>query len=126
MRKLLLFLFMCVCTGVNAQRIDKPGEPYYYYIETILSTGGEISVSFSDNEKYYVRYTIIDENEDVVHFKNDAEVLNFMSKRGWDFVYVTSTANQFYCFRKLVTNDNDIHKDFKLVKTPYKKKNKKD
>jgi hypothetical protein len=125
MRKLLLFLLLCVCTGVYAQRIDKPGEPYYYYIETIRS-GDEISVFISDNEKYTIRYTIIDENEDVVHFKNDADVLNYMSKRGWEFVYVTSTANQFYCFRKLVLNDNDIYKDFKLVKSPYKKKTKKD
>ena len=125
MRKLLLFLLMCVCTWVNAQRIDKPGEPYYYYIETIHS-GDEISVFISDKEKYTIRYTIIDENEDIVRFKNDADVLNYMSKRGWEFVYVTSTANQFYCFRKLVLNDNDIYKDFKLVKSPYKKKTKKD
>lgn len=125
MRKLLLFLLLCVCTGVYAQRIDKPGEPYYYYIETHFSSG-EITIYITDNERYTTFYTIIDENEDVLHFKNHAEVMNFMSKRGWDFVYVTSTANQFYCFRKLVLNDNDIYKDFKLVKSPYKKKTKKD
>ena len=110
MRKILLFIVLCCCINVCAQRVDKPGEPYDYYCyiywETTL-VKDKIYVVFPGQE----RKRLVDEEGKAIKFKNSVEVLTYFSKRGWVFVSDSSG----YRMKKSVTSDEQAleHLNFK-------------
>lgn len=83
----------------GAQRVDKPGEPYYIYSKsTGITDGMLISIAGLCKEEY-----IVDENNKKIKFISDEDFITFMSKRGWD--YVEKVGITGYLFRKKVTSD---------------------
>ena len=64
---------------LNAQRVDKPGEPYEAYCKvdfTLYST-----IDFGDKKFYIAK----EKPKDII-FKNDIDGLQYMAKRGWALV----------------------------------------
>ena len=119
MRKLFLFLLLCVCTGVSAQRIDKPGEEYDYFC-TIFKQYGEknVLIFIQNSSKAYV---LLDENDEPIDFKNIANILTYMSKRGWEHVTTNLADTGESLMKKRVTKDEDALKNLNLAEIPYKK-----
>ena len=81
MKKLILFLFFMLPMVVNAQRIDKPGEPYEFFCVVVKGVGNSASISFSSkNYSYRNLYN------NGAGFDNEADIINYMTKRGWQYV----------------------------------------
>lgn len=121
MRKLLLFLFMCVCTGVNAQRIDKPGEPYDYYckIRVIRNNIGIIEIPNSDSS-----YKFVDEKGENIKFNNHSDLLLYMSKRGWDHVETYTIIDNYTLesiIKKKVNKDDEATNNINISERKEKK-----
>ena len=56
---------------------------------------------------------ICNEKGERIEFKNMVDVMNYMSKRGWDFVDSKINPNgsvYYYMFRKLVKSDEEAKK----------------
>lgn len=99
MKKVLFILMMMLPMVVNAQRVDKPGEPYYIFCElTNYTDDAHISISHITKENY-----LIDETGKKIKFKSHADALTYMSKRGWEYVEKTEVGK--FMLRKLVKSD---------------------
>ncbi|SHL73286.1 hypothetical protein SAMN04488494_0595 [Xylanibacter ruminicola] len=94
--------------AVNAQRIDKPNEPYYIYCGIDIQTDVQIVIG----EDEYV-FNIIDNNGEKLKIEKPANIRTYMSKRGWD--YVEKSGPYSYVFRKKVLSDDEAFSDFKLM-----------
>ena len=113
MRKLLLFLFICVCTGVYAQRVDKQGEEYDYYCQVYVDGAyGRIITMNTATLEFFI-YKDDGEKES---FINDTALLTYMSKRGWCYVdrtdarisgSINNGLTSVYLMKKRVRSDED-------------------
>ena len=103
MKKLVLLLFMFVSVSASAQRIDKPGEPYYAYCQFQLSSN-LVSIILAKDTKPEVLY---DENGKILKISR-MEAMNYVSKRGWEFVFVIDEDRHLYLFKKKVKSDKEI------------------
>lgn len=103
MKNLVLLLFLLVTIPVSAQRIDKPGEPYYAYCELYLSNN-LVYLVMSKNTKTEL---LCDDNGEVLKLSR-MEAINYMGKRGWEFVCVLEHNIEFYLFKKKVKSDKEI------------------
>lgn len=97
MKKLLLLLLMMLPMVADAQRVDKPGEPYEFFcvlkVETLYTN---ITVNDSQRE-------LLDDNGKRIQFWNPANAINYMTKRGW--LYVEKIDEKRFIFKKTVTSD---------------------
>ena len=102
---------MMMPMAVNAQRIDKPGEPYDYYCE-VFAENGKLAISFDSRKSH--EYIYGDDNK--VLTINRIEVINYMSKRGWEYVDKISTHADFdhMLFKKKVVSDEQALEFFNL------------
>lgn len=92
--------------SANAQRVDKPGEPYDVYCAVEI-IGESINIG-DDQEKYY----LCDENGNKIKFEQNIQAMSYMGKRGWEVIQISGDA---VYFKKKVTNDKETYANLKLV-----------
>ena len=66
-------------------------------------------------------YVLLDENDEPIDFKNIANILTYMSKRGWEHVTTNLADTGESLMKKRVTKDEDALKNLNLAEIPYKK-----
>ena len=93
--------------SVSAQRVNGPAKPYDYYCYVrVLGWNGEISYPGDSNWA-----TLMDDGGKKLKFKNDAELLNYMSKRGWTYV---DMKDDKYLMKIEVKNDKQVYNQLNL------------
>ena len=122
MKKVLFLLMMTLPMVADAQRVDKPGEPYdvYCLVDGVYGTlSCQPKLYF--NEKLSEVY-LCDDNNIRIEFGCQSDFLNYLSKRGWLYV-ANGTTSSSLVLRKQVTNDNQItdHLNLKSLKESKKK-----
>ena len=105
----MLFITLPAC----AQRIDKPGEPYDYYIEVIVEHRTTYSIKalikLPGDEEFY---TITDEKHKTIFFTGLDDIINYMSNREWQYIDFKSYLNiDFLLFKKKITDKNQVSKN---------------
>lgn len=119
MRKLFVLILAMLPLVCSAQRVDKPGEPYYVYCEISSSVLSQVTIKVNKQE-----YWIAKEKWGDIKFENEADVLSYMSKRGWEYVEGNQAIGGRYILKKSVVYDDETLKYLELV--PTKKKKSKD
>ena len=127
MRKALVILFSLVCLSSSAQDTTENEKSYYYYLQMhpFAWVGGkewrgEICLDGFDP------YFICDDNNEKMVFLGPMQIVNFLSKIGWEFVTFESVGGHFYyIFRKLVIKDEDAKLGMNLLTSDEIKKAKK-
>ena len=119
---------MClVSLSVHSQNIKNDGKPYAFYCQLVgfRNLAGQLRLKVLwDNmgDENNLR----DENGKKIEFQTMVDAMNYMSKRGWDYVecvtYKDGASNVVhYIFRKFVTTDAEA-KDGLYFETDFKKK----
>ena len=109
--KKILFLLMMLPMMANAQRVDKPGEPYEYFCILKVEVG-YTSLSFSS--KNWGFRELLDENDKRLGFSNGADAVNYMTKRGW--IYVDHIDSKTFIIKKIVSSDEQAKEYLNLEK----------
>lgn len=136
MRKILFIVLLFVCTWISAQRVDKPGEPYDYFCEIMLTNDDKALIFLPDWDDNAPQILCDKENEPIV-FKNEKDMLVYMSKRGWVYLEkvihdlhgpLLSVSKKAYFMKKVVTDDKQCTEKInpQTVDTNKKKKSKKE
>lgn len=114
MKNLVFVLLMFLPVVSNAQRIDKPGEPYDAFC-TVRYPPAEIPTVSIPN----YRGLLYDKDGNYIKFEDLSSFFTYMSKIGWTFVkdFVRDT----YLFKKQVYSDDEI-KNGMFFKEDFKKK----
>lgn len=100
---------------LRAQRIDKPGEPYYVYCRVnYVSSQMEICLDGQVTYPY-----IVDENGMKIKFDTRLAAIAYMSKRGWEYVESQGIEP---IFKKKVTSDDQASEHLNLQTKKDKKK----
>lgn len=125
MRKILLLFLLCISIGVNAQRIDKPGEPYDYFCNIQLGGDNDGIIHFPKKESM----VICDSLNNPIRFESLGDVLVYMTKRGWEYVDIDS--GKFWgltvtlaLIKKEITDDSQSM-EYLFLKPKYGKRKKK-
>jgi len=128
MKKVLLFaLFAVFSLVVNAQNYKNDGKPYAFYCQLVgfknLAAQLRLKVLWNNMKD---ENNLRDENGKKIEFNTMVDAMNYMSKRGWDYVecvtYKEGTNNVVhYIFRKYVTNDEEA-KEGLYFESYFKKK----
>lgn len=128
MKKVLLFaLFAVFSLVVNAQNYKNDGKPYAFYCQLVgfknLAAQLRLKVLWNNMKD---ENNLRDENGEKIEFNTMVDAMNYMSKRGWDYVecvtYREGTNNVVhYIFRKFVTNDEEA-KEGLYFESDFKKK----
>lgn len=128
MKKVLLFaLFAVFSLVVNAQNYKNDGKPYAFYCQLVgfknLAAQLRLKVLWNNMKD---ENNLRDENGKKIEFTTMVDAMNYMSKRGWDYVecvtYKEGTNNVVhYIFRKYVTNDEEA-KEGLYFESDFKKK----
>ena len=110
MKKLiLLFLFMLTSFTLSAQNYKNDGKPYYFYCQmtAFMNLAGKLRLTLQwDNQLY--DENLRDENGKKIEFASVVDMLNYMSKRGWELNQTYTIQNVVrFLFRKLVTTDEE-------------------
>lgn len=108
MKKLILFLFFMLPMVVNAQRIDKPGEPYEFFCEVKCDASGFVAISFQNKSDWYRQ--LYNEDGKRLSWKSPTQAINYMTKRGWK--YVECINEKSYLFKKTVSSDEQAMEFF--------------
>lgn len=114
MKKIIVILMMMLPMVVNAQRVDKPGEPYDYFV-TVKGIQ-----NMSKKIKYFIEWpddkiarTPYDSDGNKVEFYSYTNMFLYMSKRGWSFVsQFTYDGVLNFVFKKAVTSDKQAKEYF--------------
>jgi len=127
MRNVLLILFALVCLNSSAQNTTEKEQPHYYYLQLhpFAWVGGkewrgEICLDGYDP------YIICDENNERMVFSGPMQIVNYLSKIGWEIVTFENVSGQFYyLFRKLLIKDEEARAGMNLLTSDEIKKTKK-
>ena len=127
MRKTLFVLFTLACLNASAQGIGDTNKSYYYYLQMFpLSYVGSKSWKahiWMDDQEPYV---ICDDNNEQKKFAGAMQIVNFLSKAGWEYVSRDNINGQLhYIFRKLVQSDEDAKIGLNLLTSDDIKRKKK-
>ena len=107
MKQLFLCLMFCYTLSVSAQRVNESAKSYDYFCYVrVLGWDGEISYPGDSNWA-----TLLDDDGKKLKFKNDADLLNYMSKRGWKYV---DMKDDKYLMKIEVTNDKQVYNQLNL------------
>lgn len=108
MKKIFILLaFAIIVIAANAQNYKNDGKPYYFYCEMTAqqNLGGQLRLTIQW-DKQRANENLRDENGKKIEFNSVVEMINYMSRRGWDLTqtYQYDRVVRFL-FRKLVTTD---------------------
>lgn len=102
MKRLLLVLFICFPLMSHAQNVAKPGEPYEVYCEFSL---GLKSATINIEDNYF---KLLDENGEPIKFKDNLNLANYLSKRGWRLMEHEGSTVGKLLMVKMVKSDEEI------------------
>ena len=106
MKKIIVILLLFLPLFASAQRVDKPGEPYDFYCSFSVS-GVSVYANFQVyvDGKYKFYHELTDENGKNIKSPFYIELLNFLSRLGWELVCFTNENNSSFLVKKRVTSD---------------------
>ncbi len=110
-------LFAFICLNSFAQSTIENTKPYYFYLQMqpfawVGAKQWRADVCLDG----YEPYVICDDNNEKMIFSGPMQIVNFLSKIGWDFVSFENVGGHFfYIFRKLVTKDEDARLGMNLL-----------
>lgn len=125
MKKILLLIFVFISLNAIAQDTDEC-KSYYYYCE--MTAEGKWGTDYKgflsmDNKE---RFIICDENNAPIVFIKIMQIVNHMSKAGWEYVSREAIDGYMhYVLRKKVTKDEDAKLGLNLLTSDEIKKAKK-
>ena len=115
MKRFLLFAILAAFSCfASAQNYRNDGKPYAYYCQIVgwMSLSSQLNFRILWNNKK-LENTLCDENGNKVEFLTIVQLMNYMTKRGWEYVEcpiyddLGRKALFHYIFRKYVTNDDE-------------------
>lgn len=121
MKKFIFLFVLTLSLNISAQRIDKPGEPYYVYCYLSISMQNEAQLTIGEDGDNYI---IADENEKKLSFQSKVNFLTYMAKRGWEYVESLIPGDWCFILRKKVLCDNEAFSGLKLIYKTGKNKGK--
>ena len=108
MRHFFIVIFATISLNSLAQNTIDSNKPYYYYCEMTAeakSGTGTISYLWMDKTE---RYIICDKDNQPIIFANVMQVVNHLSKVGWEYINREAIDSHiYYVLRKQVTKDED-------------------
>lgn len=112
-KTILSLILMCVTLGVNAQNYKKDGKPYPFYCQLLGQTNliGQLRLTIMwDNQP--MENHLRDENGKKIEFNSMTHAMNYMAKRGWEYVDCVTYSEAgkptvHYIFKKYVVNDEE-------------------
>ena len=129
MKKLIILFVICFLSlGVFAQNYKNDGKPYAFYCQIVgwQNLNGQLRIKMLwDNQKE--ENNLRDEKGEKIEFATMVDAMNYMSKRGWDYVECVTYADfgkqnvVHYIFRKYVTKDSEA-KEGLYFENDFKKK----
>lgn len=122
MRNFLFILLLMIAVPSFAQRVDKPGEPYDYFVTVMgfrnMSNKIRFEVSWPDGKG---SRSIRDNEGKKIEFNTLTDILLYMSKRGWIYVSEFPDGSVVkFLFKKVVTSDEQA-KEFFYFEEDFKK-----
>lgn len=116
MKKILVLLLLGISLSANAQRVDKPNEPYDVYCwivyNGIRQEPARITTSIDYGKDNARDCFICDENDCKIIFNNVIDCINYMAKRGWQIVgNIGITENKM---KKTVTSDKEAYANLNI------------
>ena len=106
---ILLSLLVFVSVNVSAQNINNDGKPYPFYCQLVgmKNLAGQLRLQILWNNLKQEN-NLRDENGKKIEFNTMVDAMNYMAKRGWEYVDDVSYGNVVhYVFKKYVTNDDE-------------------
>ena len=115
-------LYVCISIQAQTVKVDKTAQqlhPVYMYVYTIMNDfdlqymgRGTIvpTVIWSGYNKLDL---LCDENGTTEHFNNMPDLMNYLSRRGWEYVDFNRRNDNivgYFLFRKMVKSDEDMQK----------------
>ena len=128
MKKIVILIMLCMIGfSAKAQNYKNDGKPYAFYCQLVGFKNFAAQLRLKvlwDNIKE--DNNLRDENGKKIEFYTMVDAMNYMSKRGWDYVecvtYKEGTSNVVhYIFRKYVTTDEEA-KEGLYFETDFKNK----
>ncbi|MBQ9236913.1 MAG: hypothetical protein IJ183_03245 [Prevotella sp.] len=111
MKKIITILFLAACMNASAQNYKNDGKPYAFYCQLVghENIAGQLRVEILWNNKKG-EHNLRTEDGKKIEFQSMVDGMNYMSKRGWDYVECVTYSHGginvvHYIFRKFVTND---------------------
>lgn len=122
MKKFVLMALLALVTmGADAQNVMNDGKPYAYFCQLVgmRNLAGQLRLKILwDNLK--TENNLRDENGKKIEFYTMVDAMNYMSKRGWEYVEcVTYEKVVHYIFRKYVTSDEQA-KEYLYFESDFK------
>lgn len=118
MKRLLMLFVTLIPLFANAQRVDKPGEPYEYYCHTVakpqrVKTGRNAEICYKVTLFMCAESgCLLDKDgQEILFYDDENELYTYMSKRGWIFVSrreFDASIMSSTLFKKVVTSDEQV------------------
>lgn len=104
MKKVFIYLLLLISISANAQNVKSDGKPYAFYCQVEAKfTVSKIRVEILFDDK-----NVCNEKGEKIEFKSMYDGINYMSKRGWDYVDCVDYKNALhFILRKYVTKDEE-------------------
>lgn len=119
-----------MCGKIDAQSVVKEGAEYYYYCGVQCGADKNGLIYLSSEKDAMI---ICDSSGEQIKFQTLFEVVNYMSKRGWEYIETSQskflTVNiDIALLKKTITDDSQVteHLVLKSRTDKYKKKKKED
>ena len=126
MKKLFFSIaLLAMAHSANAQHYKGNGESYYFYccLEITKTIPGSVQYEF-DLGNSWNDEVLYDESGNKIKFTNLLDIINYLSKRDWEYVESnTYNVNKRYIFKKKVKKDEEA-KEGLFVKSDFDKKKK--
>lgn len=106
MKKIIVLLLLFVPLLASAQRIDKPGEPYYFYC-IFNNSGTYLDAKFPKDGKRVLYRVVCNKDGELIKGKPYEQSLTYLSKLGWEFVSFTEADMSEFLMRKKVVSDEE-------------------
>jgi len=124
MKKILFaFLLSLLCVTASAQNYKNDGKPYAVYCQLISyeTFSGKTKVKILWNNMKE-ETALCDEKGEKIDLQNLIDAMNYMSKRGWEFVQCERYNDEYhYILKKQVTSDQEA-KEGLYFQTDFKNK----
>ena len=126
MKHFLLIIFSIVSLNSFAQNANEGNNSYYCYcIMQAKGTWGSALKGYIDMDMNG-RYTICDKNNKPMGFQNYIQIVNLMSKVGWEYVRCENIGSDLdFILKKKVSNDQEAKDGLNLLTDEELKKAKK-
>lgn len=124
MKKVFFLMMMLIASiSVSAQNLVEGKHVTYVELlgyESMLSTKVKVMVDMGQNQNK-TNYKLRDENDKPIKFNSMVDALNYMTKRGWEYVnsFPVTHSNQnvyHYLLKKYIAKDEEMQEGLNLEK----------